>query len=90
VSDFTVEPLREEIDCEADVCRVLELGLLLEIKRTVGVGFGIDLDLDLVRRTPLDIEVNREVMTLMRLALREELAEDFEVRTVSELSMLLL
>jgi hypothetical protein len=72
------------------MCRVLELGLLIKIERTVGVGFGIDLDLDLVRRIPLYIEVDREVMTLMRLALREEVADDFELRTVSELSMLLL
>jgi hypothetical protein len=88
VLDFAAELLREEVDSEADVCRTFDLDILVKLERAVEVGFGAELDLAI--RKLLDLEVDCEVTTLMRLGLREELANGLEGGVSLKLSMLLL
>jgi hypothetical protein len=88
VLDFAVELPRGEVDCEADVPRVLELDFLVKLECAVDVGFKAEPELVLI--TLLDFEMDCEIMTLMRLALREELVDDFALGISLEFSILLL
>jgi hypothetical protein len=80
---------RVEVDLKVDVCRVVRLDFfVVELDREVDIC--LETELGLVVERLVGFEVECEVMTLVRLAAREDFIDDFEIDVDLEPPVMLL